>query len=263
MMQNVFTKTLYDLRWTVLAFVVGLLGLAFFIVYIYPSVANAQGNMLGGLDPEAAKALVGNVALAGTPEGYINIQLISFAPLFLAVFLIIVTSAAIAGEDDAKTLGTLLARPVPRWRILSEKALAICLGMLVIVAALTAGAVLGAWIAGVDISLPKLAVAVALTVPFGIWLLGFGLFCSALFGSRMVAALIATGVVVFSYMLNSSTEFVHSLEQYNRFWPFYYYAWGQPMTDPIKWVNVGVLCLAGLIFFALALVAFHRREVSG
>lgn len=263
MMQNVFTKTLYDLRWTVLAFVAGLLGLAFFVVYIYPSVANAQGGMLGGLDPEAAKALLGNVALAGTPEGYINIQLISFAPLFLAVFLIIVTSAAIAGEDDAKTLGTLLARPVPRWRILSDKALAIGLGMLAIVAALTAGAVLGAWVAGVDISLANLALAVALTIPFGIWLLGFGLFCSALFGSRMVAALIATGVVVFSYMLNSSTEFVHSLEQYNRFWPFFYYAWGQPMTDPVKWINAGVLCLAGLIFFVLALVAFQRREVAG
>lgn len=262
MMRNVFTKTLYDLRWTVLAFVVGLLGLAFFLVYIYPSVATAQKDVFGGLDPEAAKALLGNVALAGTPEGYINIQLISFAPLFVAVFLIIVTSAAIAGEDDDRTLGTLLARPVPRWRILSDKALAIGLGMLAIVGALIGGAVLGAWVAGVDISLGQLALAVALTIPFGIWLLGFGLFCSALFGSRLVAALIATAVVAFSYMLNSSTEFVHSLEKYNRFWPFYYYGWGQPMTDPVKWVNAGILCLAGLIFFVLALAAFQRREVA-
>lgn len=262
MMRNVFTKTLYDLRWTVLAFVLGLLGLAFFIVYIYPSVASAQGDMLGGLDPEAAKALLGNIALAGTPEGYINIQLISFAPLFVAVFLIIVTSAAIAGEDDARTLGTLLARPVPRWRILSDKALAIGLGMLAIAGALTGGAILGAWVAGVNISLADLALAVLLTIPFGIWLLGFGLFCSALFSSRIVAALIATGVVVFSYMLNSSTEFVHSLETYNRFWPFYYYAWGQPMTDPVNWVNAGILCLAGLVFFALGLVVFQRREVT-
>ena len=90
MMRNVFTKTLYDLRWTLLAFIIGLLGLAFFLVYIYPSVADAQGGMMAGLDPEAAKAILGDVALAGTPEGYINIQLISFAPLFLAVFLIIV-----------------------------------------------------------------------------------------------------------------------------------------------------------------------------
>lgn len=262
MMQNVFTKTLYDLRWTLLAFVVGLLGLAFFLVYIYPSVADAQGGMMAGLDPEAAQAILGDVALAGTPEGYINIQLISFAPLFLAVFLIIVTSAAIAGEDDSKTLGILLARPVPRWRILVDKAMAIGLGMLAIVGAMTAGAVLGAWIAGVDISLGDLALAVLLVIPFGIWLLGFGLFSSALFGSRLVAALIATGVVVFSYMLNSSTEFDKSLETYNQFWPFYYFAWGQPMVGPVDWLNAGILVAAGVVFFALALLAFQRREVE-
>jgi ABC-2 type transport system permease protein len=261
MMRNVFSKTLYDLRWTVLAFSVGLALLAFFVLYIYPSVSNAQGGLLSGLNPETAKALLGNMALAGTPEGYLNIQLIAFQPLFIAVFLILVTSAAIAGEDDAKTLGMLLARPVPRWRILTEKALAIGLGMVVIIAALAAGALIGAWWAGVNVSYWELAGAVLLTIPFGLWLLGFGLFCSALFRSRMVAGLIVTGVVVFGYMLNSSTEFAASLVKYNRFWPFYYYSWGQPMLDPIKWVNAGILVAAGIVFFALALLAFNRREV--
>jgi ABC-2 type transport system permease protein len=261
MMRSVFTKTLYDLRWTVLAFAIGLALLAFFVVYIYPSVATAQGGLFSGLTQETAKALLGNMALAGTPEGYLNVQLIAFQPLYLAVFLILVTSAAIAGEDDAKTLGMLLARPVPRWRILTEKALAIGVGMVVIIGALTGGAVLGAWWAGVNVSYWELAAAVLMTIPFGIWLLGFGLFCSALFRSRMVAGLIVTGVVVFGYMLNSSTEFAASLVKYNRFWPFYYYAWGQPMLASINWMNVGILVGAGVIFFALALLAFNRREV--
>lgn len=261
MMRSVFTKTLYDLRWTMLAFCIGLALLAFFVVFIYPSVSDASGGLFSGLDDQMAQALLGNLSLAGSAAGYLNVQLIPFQPLFIAVFVIIVTSAAIAGEDDGKTLGVLLARPVPRWRILVEKAGAITLGTLIIIGALAGGAVIGAVIAGVDISLVDLALAVLMTTPFALFLIGFGLFCSAIFSGRLVAALVATGLVVFSYMFNSSTEFVTSLETYNRALPFYYYAWGQPLIGSIRWDNAAILVGVGLLFFALSLVAFNRREV--
>lgn len=261
MMRSVFTKTLYDLRWTMLAFCIGLALLAFFVVFIYPSVSDASGGLFSGLDDQMADALLGNLALANSPAGYLNVQLIPFQPLFIAVFIIIVTSAAVAGEDDGKTLGVLLTRPVPRWRILVEKAAAVTLATLVIIGALAAGAVIGAIIADVDISYVDLALAILMTVPFAVFLLGFGLFCSAVFSGRLVASLIATGLVVFSYMFNSSTEFVTNLETYNRFLPFYYYSWGQPLIGSIRWDNAAVLVGAGLLFFALSLFAFNRREV--
>lgn len=263
MMRSVYLKTLYDLRWSILAFAVGLGVLAFFILYIYPSFADAQGGLFSGLEDETANALLGSMNLAGTPEGYLNVQLFSFQPLYIAIFLIIVTSAAVAGEEGNKTLGTLLAHPISRWRVLVEKALAIFTGMILIELGVAAGGVLGAWVAGVEISLPKLAAALLAVIPYGIWLLGFGLFCSAFFRSRMVAALVATAVVVSTYMLNSLTEFVPNLEKYNQFAPMYYYAWGEPLIAAIDWENVGILVGAGALFFLLAMAAFQRREVLG
>jgi ABC-2 type transport system permease protein len=263
MMRNVFTKTLYDMRWTIVAFCAGLAVLAFVILVLYPSVAEAQREMFEGLTGDTATALLGSMNLAGTPEGYLNVQMFSFQPLYLAIFLIIVTSAAVAGEEGDKTLGVLLARPVARWKVLSEKALAIVVGLVVISIATAVGAVAGAAVAGVDISLGELALALLAAIPFGLWVLGFGLLCSALFRSRLVAALVATGVVVAGYMLNSLTEFVASLKTYAQFSPVYYYSWGQPLVGPVQWDDIAILLAGGLLFYLLALLAFQRREVLG
>lgn len=263
MMRNVFTKTLYDLRWTVLSFSVGLAALGFFVLFIYPSFAAANEEMFSGLAGQTAKAILGDTALAGTVEGYLNLQMFPFQPLFLAVFLIIVTSSAIAGEEGNKTLGVLMSRPVSRWSVLTQKAMAYLLSMVAIMAAMAVGAVVGAIVAGVDIAYDMLAWSVLTTIPYGTWLLGFGLFCSALFRSRMVAALIATGVVVFTYMLNSLTEFVPNLKVYNQVFPMYYYAWGDPLLGALNMLHVAILVGSGVLFYFFAIVAFQRREVLG
>jgi len=262
MMHSVFMKTLYDLRWNVLAFCIGLGMLAFFVLFIYPSVADAQEGMFDGLAGEAAQAILGS-ANPGTPEGFLNVQLFSFLPLFLAIFLIISSSAAIAGEEGDKTLGVLMARPVSRWRVLTEKAAAIGVGLVVITLAMALGAVLGAVVAGVDIDLVKMALAIVAAIPWGLFVLGFGLFCSAIFKSRMWAALLATGVVVAAYMFNSLTEFVTSLVTYNRFLPMYYYNWGDPLIGSLNWNHVAVLSGSGLVFYLLAMLVFERREIVG
>lgn len=262
MMHSVFAKTFYDLRWNILAFSIGLATLAFFVLFIYPSVANAQEGLFDGLAGEAANAILGS-ANPGTPEGFLNVQLFSFLPLFLSIFLIIAASAAIAGEEGDKTLGVLMARPISRWRVLSEKALAIALGLVLISLAIAAGAVAGALTAGVDIDLALMALAMVAAIPWGLFVLGFGLFCSAIFKNRMWAALLATGVVVAAYMFNSLTEFVSSLTTYNRFMPVYYYNWGDPLIGPINWIHVAVLTGSGLVFYLLAMLAFERREIVG
>jgi ABC-2 type transport system permease protein len=262
MMRNVYTKTLYELRWSIVAFCIGLSVLAFFILYVFPSVSSVPGGLFSGLEDETSKALIGNIA-ADSPEAYLNVQLFAFQPLYIAIFLIIVTSAAVAGEDGAKTLGTLLAHPVSRWRVLTEKALAIFTGMLVIELAVAAGAVLGAYVAGVDLDLLNLALSLLAVIPYGIFLLGFGLFCSSFFSSRMVAALVATGVVVSTYMLNSLSDLVPGLKTYNQFAPMYYYSWGEPLVSAVEWSDVAILVGAGAVFYVFAIVAFQRREVLG
>lgn len=262
MMRSVLGKTFYDQRWSMGGFTVGLAILTFFILYLYPSVAEATREMTEGLGESLAESLAGNAMLAGTPEAYLSFQLFSFQPLYLAVFLIIETSGAVAGEAGAKTFDILLSRPIQRWRVLCEKALAIFTGVVIITVGTIIGALAGAIIADVDTDLLKLALSIVNTLPFAIWLLGFGLFCSAIVNSRKTAALIATGVTAAGYMLNSLSEFVSSLETWSVVSPMYYYGWGSPLLFDVKWNHVGILLVAGLIFFALAILAFQRRQIT-
>ena len=262
MMRSVFSKTFYDQRWSMGGFAVGLAILNFFILYMYPSVADMTNEMMSGMGQEMAESLVGSMALVGTPEAYLSFQLFSFQPLYLAVFLIVETSGAVAGEERSKTFDLLLTRPIQRWRILCEKALAIFVGTVIITLATLAGAVVGAVVAGVDIDLVELALSILNTLPFAIWLLGFGLFCSAIFRSRKTAALVATAVVVAGYMLNSLSEFVLSLEDWSIISPMFYYGWGAPLLFNMKWDHAGILLGAGAVFFALAVGAFQRRQIT-
>lgn len=262
-MSSVFSKTLYELRWTLVAFCIGLGTLAFFVLFLYPLVSVAQDEMMQGVSEELAQAMLGGLHLVGTPEGHLNVQLFSFHPLYISVFLIIATSAAIAGEDNAKTLGLLMARPVARWQVLIEKAGAITLGLVLITLAIIVGLLIGGLVAGVDISYWDLTLSLIYTLPYGIWLIGFGLFCSTLFRNRMTAALVATGVVTFGYMLNSLSEFVDELKVYNYSSPIYYYAWAEPLVRTPKYENMMILIGVGLLFMLGAFVAFERREING
>jgi ABC-2 type transport system permease protein len=262
MMRSVFSKTFYDQRWSMGGFAIGLGILNFLILYMYPSVADAASEMMSGLGESVAESLVGSMALIGSPEAYLSFQLFSFQPLYLAVFVIVETSGAIAGEERSKTFDLLLTRPVQRWRILCEKAAAILLGTIIITLATLVGAVAGAAVAGVDIDLVDLSLSILNTLPFAIWLLGFGLFCSAIFRSRKTAALVATAVVVAGYMLNSLAEFVQDLEAWSVISPMNYYGWGAPLLFRTKWDHIGILLAAGMIFFVLSIIAFQRRQIT-
>lgn len=261
MMSNVFSKTFYDQRWSMGGFALGLGILTFFILYLYPSVAEAQAEILEGMGESMAESLVGSMVMVGSAEAYLSFQLFSFQPLYLAIFLIIETSATVAGEERSKTFDILLTRPIERWRILIEKALAIFLGVVIITAATTAGAVAGAYASNVDLNVYDLILSLINTLPFAFWVLCFGIFCSAIFRSRKTAALVATAVVVAGYMLNSLSEFVTSLATWSEFSPMYYYGWGAPLLFGTRWSHIGILLGTGLVFFLLAIVAFQRREI--
>src|SRR5688572_14275937 len=72
MMRSVFGKTFYDQRWSMGGFAVGLAILNFFILYMYPAVADATEEMMSGMSESVAESLLGSMQLIGTPEAYLN-----------------------------------------------------------------------------------------------------------------------------------------------------------------------------------------------
>ncbi|MEI2611479.1 MAG: ABC transporter permease subunit [Candidatus Promineifilaceae bacterium] len=105
------------------------LGLCFFpLVYIgiYPSVAD---QMAGFADLEIYKAM--GMSL-GTFGDWVGSILIIFMPLIAAIYAVINGTGTLAGEEEDGRLEMMVTLPLPRWQIVTAKAIALTISSIII-----------------------------------------------------------------------------------------------------------------------------------
>ena len=96
------------------------LGLCFFpIVYIgiYPSVAE---EMKGLADLEIYQAM--GLSL-GTFEDWVSSIILLFVPLLASIYALINGTGTLAGEEEDGRLEMIVTLPMPRWQIVTVKAI--------------------------------------------------------------------------------------------------------------------------------------------
>jgi len=195
----------------------------------------------------------------GIPEGFLDSQVFSLAPLALAFFPILACAGAIAGAEERQTLDVLLGNPLPRWQLVVGSFLATArslLGIAVVVGLCTWGTAL---LFDVDLSLLTTAAAV-----LNLWLIclffgGLALLCSALLHRRALATAIP-GVALFAaYLADVLGKVSDDLEDLRPASVFYYY--GTAIKDGIDWANIAGVTLAALFCVLLAVLAFSRRDI--
>ncbi|HRQ22384.1 MAG TPA: ABC transporter permease subunit [Anaerolineales bacterium] len=104
------------------------LGLCFFpLVYIgiYPSVAS---EMAGLADLEIYKAL--GMSL-GTFQDWVGSILIVFMPLVASIYAVINGTGTLAGEEEDGRLEMIVTLPLPRWQIVTAKAVALMISAVI------------------------------------------------------------------------------------------------------------------------------------
>jgi ABC-2 type transport system permease protein len=200
-----------------------------------------------------------NIEDLGTPEGFLDSQVFSFAPLALAFFPILASAGAIAGAEERGTIDVLLGNPLPRWQLVVGSFVATGLSLLGIVA------LVGLFTWGtavqfdVDLSLRTIAGAVLNFWPTCLFFGGLAMLCSAVFHRRVLAIAIP-GVVLFAtYLVDVLGRVSEDLEDLRPTSVFYYY--GSAIKDGIDWANFGGVTLVALVFVLLAVLAFRRRDI--
>ena len=264
MLDNVFLKSLREQRVALLWWTVGIIALCVLTISFYPSFKNSQGlTEFFEQAPEWMKALIGDMAELTTPAGYLDGRLFfMMAPVLFLIFAISRGSGAIAGEEQSGTLDLLLSNPLPRWRVLLEKAGSMVAATLALGAAFWIGLSLGALIVGMDISYLRLAEGTFSCVLLG---LIFGAIARALgcaMGRRAPAVGIAAALAVGAFFLNSLVPLAKSLEGWSKLSPFYYYIEAEPLKNGLNWAHAGVLIAATLFFIGLAVFLFERRDIT-
>ncbi|MEU4058552.1 MULTISPECIES: ABC transporter permease subunit [Rhodococcus] len=265
-MRSVLTKTLWDQRRSLPAWAVGLSLLVAMYVAIWPSVRD-QPSISGFIEqmPKAMQALfVMSGADMSTPVGYIQVELLAFmGPMLLLIYAVATGAAAVAGEEERRTLDLLLSSPISRGRIFVEKFVAMTIGIALLGAVTGVALVCEGRVA--DMVLPVGNVA-ATMVHLSLLALVYGTFAAALgtlTGRAVVSRAVPAVAAVLAYIVNGLGQIVSWLEPWQKISPFYQYAGHDPLRTglsvPAILVSAGTVTLTVLV----ALWGFRRRDISG
>jgi ABC-2 type transport system permease protein len=260
---SVFSKTIREQRRGLFWWANGLVAACLLTTAFYPSIHENAASFRRLLDslPEGLRKAFGEDF--ASPAGYLQARLFSiFAPVLFLVFAIGAGSRAIAGEEEHKTLDLLLSTPVPRRRVLLDKASA----MLVMAAGL--GVVLAIAIAAsgppfeLTVSIANVASAVAdcvlLAIAFGAIALAVG----AGTGRRSVAIGLTAGIAAGSYLIDILALSVNGLGWLQRLSPFFYYREADPIAHGLDPLDAAMLAAIAIVATGIAVAAFERRDLA-
>ena len=266
MLRSIYLKSMWDRRRSMVWWTIGIVALSGVTVAFYPSIAADQDafEQLLNAYPEEMLSFFGidDGAELASPEGFVNSQLYAnVVPIMLFIFTIGMGTAAIAGEEDKRTMDLLLAQPTTRERVVLDSfaAMATLSGVLTITLVLVL--VVSNSPAGLDMSFVGIVAA-----NIGVWLLGlvFGVLALALgaiTGRRGLTIGAASGIAVAAFFLYGLAPLVKSLEPLQKLSPFWWYLGAKPLNNgfDVMFLLMIVWIAAGL---AAALWGFRRRDVG-
>lgn len=213
--------------------------------------------------PGGFEALIGDLAVATKPEGWLSVELFAlFVPISMAILGIVYGSGLIGREEESGTLELLLASPQTRTQIVLQKLLALtdllAIPMLVLFSAITL------WGVVFDFRPDLLQVFAACA---SAWLLGLA-YGSVAFavqsvtGRRGLAVGIGTAVFAATYMLTILSKLLESWKDYGVYSPFYYYNNPEVLLNGIEWEKALVLVVIFAVLSVAAIVGFQRRDTG-
>jgi ABC-2 type transport system permease protein len=209
--------------------------------------------------PEQLLALFGGGDLS-TPEGFFQIEIFGLvAPIALMVVTIAVAARALAGEEENRTMGLLLANPVPRGRVVAQKAAAMVVLGIVVGVVTFAGLAAGVLLVGIDMSLANVAATCALATLIGLLFGALSLLVGAATGRVALAIFVPVGAALVLHTMNALASL--SDAWWGGLSPFHYYLGSDPLLTGMDWGNAALLAGAAVLLAALAFPAFQRRDL--
>ncbi len=248
-------------RRSTIGYSVGMALYTLVVVALYPSFKSSTGlDELTRKNPTIA-ALFGITGSLTSPAGWLSSQIYAnFLPLLVLLLGIGYGAAALAGQDEDGTLGPVLALPMRRDAVVAEKAVALVLQELALVAA-TAVVVLAG--RGFDLTVPVgnvvavSATSLLLGVDFGFVAMAVG----AATGRRGTAIGVAAALAAASFLLASLAPVVSWIRPARYASLFYWSVLGDQIGKGVTLADAGVLVAVGVVALAATVVAFRRTDV--
>ncbi len=245
---------------------IGLMLLPVVYIGMYPEFASLMEDMQELMDLAIYQAMGMNM---GTFEAYMASSTTNMIPIVMSVYAVINGTGTLAGEEEDGRLELIVALPIPRWQIVTVKAAAMALSLFLIILVVSAGsaaaliAIEGKVKTDIAVTPLDLALAVISMWPLVTSLALISLFLGTITPRRRIASMIATVIIVVSYLGNNLAGMVESLELVQTFSLFHYFdATEHGLVEGQAAGDVLLLTAVMLISFGLAIVFFQQRDIT-
>jgi len=267
MLRSLFGETLWSRRNSLVWYSLGMALLVGITVGVYPTVREGADTFTQLMEsmPQGLMSFFGSSDIAEflEPAGFINSRVnASVGAVVLAVYAISLGTAAIAGEEDRRTMDLLLSTPTPRHRIVLERFAAMVTLVLAVAVVVLLVMVIGNPIVDLGFSVSNM-----LASNFGLALLAlvFGslaLAVGGVTGRRGVTIGVSAGVTVATFFINGLAELVDWLEGPQKLTPFHWLQRWDPLKDGFSLGTASLMVAVIAAFVAIAVWGFRRRDVS-
>lgn len=263
---TVFLHTIRSRRRSMIGWSLSLIGLIGVTVAAYPSIAGQEGfSDIIDEYPEFVQEILGlGSGLSITePAGYLNSQFFSnLLPLLFIIFLVSFGVRVTATDEREGTLDLITAHPIPRRRLMLEKALAVLTtgAFLALLSILTF--VISTPLAGMDISLNALWGATVSVFLVGVLFGGLAFGIGAATGSRGSALGITSGLAVATFILWGLAPLIDAINPLERLSPFFWALAGDPILNGVQAGNALLLLGVGVGFAGAGIWMFDRRDIA-
>jgi ABC-2 type transport system permease protein len=263
MLRNVFTKTLWDQRRGIVIWAIGIAAVGVAYAAFYPSMQSPEMAQVMEAYPQEFLDAMGFTDLT-SPEGYLGGTVYGLlGPALVLIFATVLGARAIAGEEEAGRLDTLLAHPVQRWVVVVQRAAAMVVALVLAgVALLLAMVAISGPAAFASIGVGNLVAATLQLVLVALLFGSLALAVGALTGRRGLAFGIVALVAIVTYFANTLGPSVDALAWSREVSPFRYYSGGEPLRNGLQVVDSLVLVAGSVVLVALAVIGFRRRDVA-
>lgn len=266
MLANVYRKTIWDRRRGFVWWAVGIVAITGITVAFWPTLqrdSDALLDLMEGL-PEGMLNLFGASEATEflTGPGFVNSRVYASVGSFVAIFFAIsMGTAAIAGEEDKRTMDLLLANPVPRDQVVlqtfaAQATLTAVLAALVWLFLILTDPLLDVGLSIVGVTAASIGMAL-LALCFG----SLAMMIGALTGKRSLTIGVTSGAVIATFFINGLAPLVDAIEWTQQLTPFYWLLGHNPLVNGFQW-QLLVLVASIVIFMGLAVWGFRRRDVT-
>jgi ABC-type transport system involved in multi-copper enzyme maturation permease subunit len=250
-------------RTTLLWWIAGMMGMGVYVVAVYDSIGSLEDlrKLYEGY-PEAIRKLVGDVDIS-TLNGWIEIELLSWLPLILAIYAGIFAASHISRETEQRTIDFVLGLPVSRTEFLLSRIAVGLTNMALICLAIFVLLVAEVPLIGHDPSAGRYALALTNAFFVGSALFaGYVLIASFTDDQGRVTG-ITLGVTLLLYVANGALAAANAPDFVLWLTPFEHYHAAEAMSgQAVPVLPLVILPLVAIAEGAAAVYWFNRRDIA-